>query len=62
MRSLTSLAEQLCIDMEYTDRAIIENKVDNLRKDIRELQSKLENRQKDLENRLVSVKLVFYVI
>ena len=51
LRSLAGQAEQLCGDMDFTDKAIIQNKVDNLTKDLVELQSRLENKQKDLESR-----------
>ena len=53
LHSLSELAEQLCANMDEADKAIIRNKVENLRKDLYQLQNGLGVRQRDLESRYV---------
>ena len=53
VRTLSGEAEQLCCGMEETDKAIIQNKVASLRKDLQQLRNKLEAQQKDIESRCI---------
>lgn len=51
LRSISGLAEQLCGDMDLIDRAVIREKVENLRKILHGLQAGIGDRQRDLERR-----------
>lgn len=51
LRSISGLAEQLCADMEPTDKSIMRERVDQLRKKLHGLQADMGEKQRDLEKR-----------
>ena len=51
LRSLSGLAEQLTTDMDSSDKMLIQDKIDHLRKMLNNIRGNLGDKQRELEKR-----------